>query len=157
MTGCDVIAAGFSPGFTVDPTYWRVLIDTNRHLRQEVVISNSDYPQKNEVLRYKTRLSRTEIAALWEIIDGIAFKNFMKNYQPETVCSTDCATHWIKVKQAYGSTKEVSIYDLETLVEFEQNTDAVGFSKLWDAIDRQAPHGKVSVDEGRPRPWWQLW
>src|SRR5262249_51060351 len=97
----DVIAAGFS----------RVFIDSGRYLRQEVIVIDCEDPQKNEVLRYKTRLSRVGFAKLWEIIDRIGFKNFKEFYSPETSASTDRASYCAMVRLA-GQAREIAIKDL---------------------------------------------
>jgi hypothetical protein len=149
----DVIAAGFSPGLSIDPTYWRVFIDSNRYLRQEVIVIDCEDPQKNEVLRYKIRLSRVDFAKLWEIIERIGFKNFKEFY---TSASTDRASYCAIVRLA-GQAREVAINDLHYMAEFEHHPAAVGFLELWEAIDRLTPHGKVPIEKGRPKPWWRMW
>jgi len=97
-----------------------------------------------------------DFAKLWEIIEQIDFKNLQKDYSPETFIMTDCQTHWATVRLG-GKTKEVSIYNLHRMAEFEHHPAAVGFLELWEAIDRLTPHGKVSIEKGRPKPWWQMW
>jgi hypothetical protein len=151
----DVIAAGFDPGFSIDPTYWRVFIDSSRHLRQEVVFIDGEDPQKNELLRYRTRLSRMDFAKLWEIIDRIGFKNFKEFYCPEYP-STDVESHWATVR-IQGKAKGVAIRDLHRMAKFEQHPVAIGLLELWDTIHRFTPHGKVPIEKGRRKPWWRLW
>lgn len=156
MTERDIIAADYCPGFVVDPTYWRVFIDARRNLRQEVVITDFSDPENNEVLRYSARISKPEFASLWEIVHRTRFKEFEGQYKPKTICVTDRSTHSLAVRLD-GRLKEVAIYDLHTMVEFEKDVVAIGFLELWEATHQRAPHGKVEVAEGRPKPWWRLW
>jgi hypothetical protein len=156
MSDEDVIAARFCPGFSIDPTHWRVFIGRNRRLRQEVVVTNFEDPDQNEVLRYTARLSRPEMQRLWALVEGIGFRDFRRRYTHETMCITDCATYWITVRFE-GRAKEVEMYDPHRLAEFEKNPAAVGFLELWEAIHQHAPHGKVPIEAGRPKPWWRLW
>lgn len=156
MQKTDAIMARWSPGLTADPTYWRVFIDANHWLRQEVVVTDFESPNNNEVLRYRVRLSRTDMAALWAIIERIGFRDFKRAYTHKTLCVTDCETYWITVRFAKG-VKEVEVYDPRRLAEFEKNRDVAGFLELWEAIHRHAPHGKVPIEAGRPKPWWRFW
>lgn len=156
MKDGDVISAWFVPGFSVDLTNWRVFIDRNCRLRQEVVITIFKDPDKNEVLRYAARLSRKETAQLWSIIERIGFHEFERKYTHEKFIVTDCESYWIKVR--FGDrTKEVEVYDPYRLANFEKNQAAIGFLELWDAIHQYTPHGKVPVEAGRPKPWWRIW
>jgi hypothetical protein len=156
MTDSDVIAARYQPGFTPDLTYWRVFIGRNRWLRQEVVVYNHTSNFHNQVLRFWVKLSRRDVAELWEIVERIGFRGFDRAYTHQTMCVTDCPTYWITVR--FGDrVKEVEAYDLPRLAEFEQQPAMVGFAQLWEAITRHTPHGKVPIEQGLPRRWWRFW
>jgi hypothetical protein len=156
LTENDAIGAEFSPGFSRDPTYWRVFIGQGRRLRQEVVVTNFEDPDKSEVLRYAVWLSRRQMADVWNIIKRIGFEGFERSYSPETIHATDCESYRIRVR--FGKrTKEVEVYDPYRFANFEYNAAAAGFLELWEAIHQHAPHGRVPIEQGRPKPWWRFW
>ena len=156
MTGNDVFAARFSPGFSRDLTYWRVFVGRNRWLRQEVVITNLADRDQDEILRYQVHLSRPQMAHLWDVVERIGFRQYERRLTHKSMCVTDSATFWITVR--FGDrTKEVEAYDLHHLAEIESQPAAIGLMELWNAIHQRAPHGKVPVEEGRAKPWWRIW
>jgi hypothetical protein len=156
MGDSDVIAARVSPGFSRDLTEWQVLIGRNRWLRQKVVVWDHDSEFHNQVLWFWAKLSRQQMAGLWQIVERSGFREFRRHYTHETMSVTDCPSYWITVR--FGDrVKEVEAYDLRRLSEFERQPDMVGFRELWEAITALAPYGKVPMAEGLPRPWWRFW
>jgi hypothetical protein len=156
MTETDVLAAQYDPGFSDVLTYWRVFLQTNRWLRQEVVVYDHASEYHNQVLRFRARLSRTQVRELWEIVERIGFRDFDRAYTHRNISVTDRPTYRITVRFR-DRIKEVEAYDLPGLAGGERQPDMVGFAELWEAITRHAPYGKVPLSEGVPRPWWRFW
>jgi hypothetical protein len=156
MTDSDLIGARFQPGFTPDLTSWRVFIGRNRRLRQEVTVYNPDSEFHKQVLRFRARLSRQDMAGLRRIVERIGFEGFDRHYKHQTMCITDCPSYWITVR--FGvRVKEVEAYDLYRLAEFEQQPAMIGFLELWEAITHHTPYGKVPMEAGLRQPWWWFW
>lgn len=156
LEDCDVLGAEFGPGFSADRTYWRVFVQRNRWLRQEVRAWNFGSPLHNQMLCFWAKLSRSEFAALWEIVEGIGFRDFDRAYRHQTGRVTSCPIYWIKVRFP-DRQKEVEAYDLHRLAEFERQPAMIGYLELWEALQRHAPFEKVPIEEGLPKPWWCFW
>lgn len=77
-------------------------------------------------------------------------------YRSKKLHITDCETYQIAVRLGRRP-KYVEMYDARRLAEFENHQEALGFMGLWDALHKDAPHGKVPIAHGRPRKWWQIW
>jgi hypothetical protein len=156
MGDSDVIAAKYGPGFSHDLTEWQVFVGRNRWLRQKVVVWNQDSEFHKRVLWFWAKLSRRDMAGLWEIVERIGFQEFRRSYTHQTMCVTDCPSYWITVRFP-DRVKEVEAYDLRRLSEFERQPDMIGFQELWEVITAHAPYGKVPTAEGLPRPSWRFW
>jgi hypothetical protein len=156
MEDSDVISACYSPGFSSVLTSWQVFIAGNRWLRQKVVVFDHESPYHNQVLWFWAKLSRQQMAALWETVERIGFHEFNRRYTHETMCVTDCPSYFITVR--FGDRlKEVEAYDMLRVAEFERQPAVVGFRDLWDAITVHAPFEKVPIEQGLPQPWWRFW
>jgi hypothetical protein len=156
MESSKVISAWYEPGFSRDGTYWQVFIGRNRRLRQKVVTLNPGSAFDKRVLWFRAKLSRQDVAGLWEIVERIGFLDFDRHYTHRTMSVIDCPTYRIAVR--FGDRlKEVEAYDLRRLAEFERQPDMNRFRELWDAITARAPFGKVPIAEGLPRQRWRSW
>jgi hypothetical protein len=152
----DVIAARYSPGFSPVLTGWELFIARSRWLRQKVAVYDDRSPYHKQVLWFWAKLSRRQMAGLWEIVQRIGFREFKRRYTHETMCVTDCPSYFLTVRFE-DRLKEVEAYDLPRLVEFEQQPAAIGFQELWEAVTAHAPFEKVPIEQGLPRPWWHFW
>ena len=156
MDKSDVISARYSPGFSPVLTSWQVFIAGNRWLRQKVVVYDDKSPYHNQVLWFWAKLSRQQLADLWEIVERIGFLEFNRRYSHESMCVTDCPSYYVTIR--FGNrVKEVEAYDMPRVTEFERQTAVVGFRDLWDAITAHAPFEKVPIEQGLARPWWRFW
>jgi hypothetical protein len=156
MNKSDVMSASYQPGFSPDLTYWQVFIGRNRWLRQKVVIGDRDSELHNQVLWFRAKLSRQQMAELWATVARVGFREFNRHYAHETMCRTDCPSYIITVRFD-DRLKEVEAYDMPRLAELKRQPAAVGFQELWEAITAHAPYGKVPMERGLPRPWWRIW
>jgi hypothetical protein len=151
-----MIAARYLPGFSDVLTSWQVFIARDRWLRQKVSVYDEESPYHKQVLWFRARLSRPQMAALWEIVERVGFREFNRHYTHETMCVTDCPSYFLTVRFE-DRVKEVEVYDMFRLTEFERQPAAIGFRELWEAVTAHAPFEKVPIEQGLPRPWWRLW
>jgi hypothetical protein len=156
MEHSDVISARYEPGFGWDLTSWKLFIGRDRRLRQEVSVYLEGSPYHKQLLRFRTRLLRRQLADLWEILDRIGFRGFNREYTHETISITDRPVYTVTVR-FLDRRKEVEAYDLPCLADSERQPDMIGFQELWKAIILHAPFGKVPMEAGLPRPWWRWW
>jgi hypothetical protein len=119
-------------------------------------VYDDDSPYHKQLLWFWAKLSRRQMAGLWEIVERIGFREFNRRYTHKTMCRTDCESYFITVR--FGDRcKEVEAYDMTRLAEYEQQPEAIGFQELWEAVTIHAPFGKVPTEQGLPRPWWRFW
>lgn len=156
MDESDVLSARYEPGFSRVLTSWEVFIDRRRWLGQKVVVYDAESAYHNRVLWFYTRLSRAQMAGLWEIVERVRFRDFNRNYSHQTMSVDDCPSYSITVRFR-DRLKEVEAYDMCRLAEFERQPAVIGFRELWNAITAHAPFEKVPIERGLPRPWWRFW
>ena len=152
----DLMSAGYSPGFSNVLTRWQVHVARNRWLRQEVAVYDPESLYHQKTLRFRTKLSRHQLATLFEIVEECRFRELGRYYQHETMAVTDCPSYFLAVRFE-DCVKTVEAYDLYGLVELEQQPAAIRFLRLWEAITAHSPFEKVPIEQGLPRPWWCFW
>ena len=155
MDDSDLFSAQYGPGYCDDLTYWQVFISRNRWLRQKVVVYHQGTEFHNHVLWFWAKLSRQDMAKLWEIVDRIGFRGFRRWYSHEKMIVTNLDDYLISVRFP-DHLKEVYAYALPMLSD-EQQPDMIGMAELWRTIISHTPYGKVPMAEGLPRPWWRCW
>src|SRR5262245_46721275 len=110
MDTSDVIAARYVPGFSRALTSWEVCIARSHWLRQKVSVYDEESPYHKQVLRFRVKLSRLQMVALWQTVERVGLREFQRRYAHERMCVTDCPSFFLTVRFA-DRLKEVEAYD----------------------------------------------
>ena len=109
MAEDDVISAAIvSPGFWEDLSTWRVTINRDGGLRQEIRLCTGANGYKDELRREASQVPVDELAAILATAERIGFKDFRDHYEPEDDV-TDLGTFSISLR-VDGEYKTVEAY-----------------------------------------------
>lgn len=131
-----VIGAEYGPGFSSDLSRWRLAIDDEGNLFQEIAIWQwtAEKGIVREHRREHVEIGQDTVLQLVLKAQEVGFQSYEDSYQRSI---TDQSTRTISVR--FGEIdKTVCAYAADWLVR-EGNKDMVGFLELWDAIHACAP------------------
>lgn len=140
MSADDVIAAGqILPGFSDDLSTWRIVINRDGRLRQQIDLATSENNYREESAQKTALIAPEDVQAILAVANEIGFHNFNEYYEHEFDSVTDLQTCSITIR--FGDeVKTVEAYGPDDIAREENNQDMVGFMRLWELIHRHAPY-----------------
>jgi hypothetical protein len=145
LSESDVIGAALiNPGFSPHDTVWRLTIDRDGLLRQEVRTRNYQRTPMDEFHYGEIKVANEELSAILEVANRIGFRNLSDVYEDDRI--TDQATLWLAVRFGTGL-KTVQAYAPVWWAARGQQ-EMIAFLELWGNIHRFAPFPSIYND-----PW----
>ncbi len=140
MTEYDLVGAALlSPGFASDLSTWRLTINRDSLLSQEIRVANYEDSYRAQMRQESTRLPSDELMAIVALAERTGFRNFRDRYEHETMVVLDLPTLSISIR--FGELiKTVEAYGPREIAAQENNQDMVRFVELWNHIHRYAPY-----------------
>jgi hypothetical protein len=136
MSDREVVGAALlDPGFGAYNVVWRLTVDREGLMRQEVRTWNYQKSPRDEFLYGDAMLDTRELAAVVSVAERVGFRNLSEAYEDYKV--TDQETLWLAVR--FGThLKTVQAYAPVWLAAREKQ-EMIAFLELWGSIHRFAP------------------
>ena len=129
-----VIGATFAPGFTEDLSSWRLVIDDEGNLFQDIKVSTHENQWQGEQRQEYFFIGQDKVIQLLLTAEEVGFMSYKDSYD---ISVTDQALHVLSIR--FGECeKTVTAYGAAWLA-YEGDADMKGFLELWKAVHQYAP------------------